>query len=680
MKRCSVFIVLCLCLCVIKSSSSDRAEPLALLKSNSTSEQKGWNIKLDIFFSKTLPTTITRAPKSDVRLKCEAIMNYTKVEKYTKNKGGIATLSIESPPDHIQQKLLENVKVYWLKDNKVIDDNSTQRIRIITRIDKTNGTIGTNLRIKDIAVTDKGNYTCVIKQNYEKKQTSQLKVEEGVENYEIPTYASLFPNTDIFSQLDINVESTPVLMSENIQTVNSSTTNSTVPQRLEPLCQEYLGNVCAEHLKGQFVFIPYNTSQAALEDKLLKAFQVTKYSNDISPRCEGYAVPSLCYSTFPICRDPFVTNRKFYSEARKLLSSSTDATSKINEEDLPEIVFENYPIGKIPNLYSNSNGTFASMFDFRHNSTVLRRVCKQDCEILENELCQKEYAIAKRHPHIGQQLTLEECQDLPEDDPDCLRISIGAVMVSDDECYWENGSGYLGRVNVAGNGMTCVEWSKQLHVRLSDYPELAGTHSYCRNPGGVKDQPWCIIEKDGKTDKALCDIPNYSNQEVISMVRGGELLAAPACCPPAMYSLMRDCWKHTPQRRPNFEEIVNRIQEWINMGGCPETAVFETAPSSSTFGHRPSGSSRDLQERVPLLPPHCSSSNGSLATGSLKKFSAAGSSSKVTEDNCSTCSEVGPPLVPKTKKHSSGSLIDTDKVGTKDTVVRIPNTQFGNEI
>lgn len=114
------------------------------------------------------------------------------------------------------------------------------------------------------------------------------------------------------------------------------------------------------------------------------------------------------------------------------------------------------------------------------------------------------------------------------------------------------------------------------------------------------------------------------------------------------------------------------------MGGCPEIAASE--PGSSGFGHRPSGSSRDLQERVPLLPPHCSSSNGSLATGSLKKFSAAGSSSKVTDDNCSTCSEV-PPLAPKTKKHSSGSLIDTEKVGTKDTVVRIlPNSQFGNEI
>lgn len=118
-----------------------------------------------------------------------------------------------------------------------------------------------------------------------------------------------------------------------------------------------------------------------------------------------------------------------------------------------------------------------------------------------------------------------------------------------------------------------------------------------------------------------------------------------------------------------------RIGEWIQIGGCPETA---TSDSSSNCGHRPTGSTRDLQERVPLLPPHCSSSNGSLATGSLKKFTTAGSSSKV-DDNCSTCSEV-PPLVPKAKKHSSGSLIDTDKLGTKETVVRIPNSHFGNEI
>lgn len=980
MKHCVVFIVLYLCLCKIPSSISSKLESDSLVKTNSTSEKKVWNIKLDIFFSKSLPAVIIRAPNTDVRFKCEAIMNYTKIEQYTKNKEGVITLLQESPPDHIQQKLLENVKVYWLKDNKVIEDIPNLRLKVITKIDKTNGTVSTNLRIKDLTAADKGNYSCVIKQNYEKKQTCQLRVEENADNYDIPTYASLFPNTGNYTQLDLNIHSTPGLLSENIQ-AEITDIPDTSTRKLEPICQEYLGVACEKHLKGQFVYIPFDTSQAYLEEKLMMAFKVTRYSNDISPRCEGYALPSLCYSTFPICRDPFTTNSNFFKEAISILSDSITA-SKANVEGSPEIVFENLPNGELPNKYFKPNNSFALMFNYRYNSSVLRRVCRQDCEILENELCQKEYAIAKRHPHIGQQLKLEECQDLPKDDPDCLRISIGAVMVSDDECYWEKGDGYLGRVNVADNGMPCVEWSKQLHVRLSDYPELAGTHSYCRNPGGVKEQPWCIVEKDGKTDKQLCDIPKcahkiwiyivivfllitlsiigfiiclcyrhknknnaaairdinlpnadkniygnsrlnspvemnelltnnvsnqphltrntrsggvlripqyslsqikfleelgegafgkvykgalkkngetqfiavkalkenasaktqadfrreidliselthdnivcivgvalreeplcmlfefmargdlheflmgrappsgkglpamrllniahniasgmqylashhyvhrdlaarnclvsddftvkisdfglsrdiyssdyyrvqsksllpvrwmppesilygkfttesdiwsygvvlweiysyglqpyygYSNQEVISMVRGGELLAAPASCPSLMYALMRDCWKHQSQRRPNFEEIVHRIQEWITMGGCPEAAPSDSG--ISTFGHRPSSSSRDLQERVPLLPPHCSSSNGSLATGSLKKFSAAGSS-KFTEDNCSTCSEV-PPLAPKTKKHSSGSLIDTEKLGTKDTVVRIPNTQYGNEI
>ncbi|XP_072939290.1 tyrosine-protein kinase transmembrane receptor Ror [Epargyreus clarus] len=980
MKYCCAVIVLCV-LCESQLTSSNKTETLSF-KTNSTSEQKGWNIKLDIYFSKTLPNVVKKPPGNDVRFKCEAIMNFTKVEKYTKNKEGVETSLKESPPDHIQQTLMRNVKVYWLKDNKILLDSN--RLKASTKIDKANGTIGTNLRIKDINRQDEGNYTCVIKQNYEKKLTTKLIVEgevDNIENYEIPTYASLFPNTENENQFKITVKTTPNLISEDMTAQGeNSKTNVTEPRKLEPICQQYVGSVCSAYLKDQFVYVPFNTTQLAQEDKLLKAIQVTRYSNDISSHCEQYALPSLCYSTFPICREPFTTNDNYFKEAKLIFPQSKDSK---NNNDLPLIIFENLPNG-LPQLTNNKN--ISTIFNFRYNSTLLRRVCKQDCEILENELCQTEYAIAKRHPHIGKQLTLEECQDLPEDDPECLKIGIGTMMVSDDECYWENGSGYLGRVSTADNGLPCIEWSKQMQVKVSDHPELAGLHSYCRNPGGLKSQPWCIVEKDGKNDQQLCDIPKcahkiwiyiviifvllaltvigliicicfrhknkgsaatirdinlpnadkniygnsrlnspiemnelltnqnnstqphlmtsrpvrgngvlripqyslsqikfleelgegafgkvykgalkkngetqyvavkalkenasaktqadfrreidliselthenivcivgvalreeplcmlfefmargdlheflmgrappsgkglppmrlltianniasgmqylashhyvhrdlaarnclvsddfvvkisdfglsrdiyssdyyrvqsksllpvrwmppesilygkfttesdiwsygvvlweiysyglqpyygYSNQEVISMVRGGELLASPAACPAPMYALMRECWKHNPQRRPNFEEIVNRIQEWIQMGGCPDVAPSESG--SSGCGHRPTTSTKDLQERVPLLPPHCSSSNGSLATGSLKKFSAASSSSKVADDNCSTCSEV-PPLAPKTKKYSSGSLIDTDKVGTRETVVRLPNTHYGNEI
>ncbi|XP_048001517.1 tyrosine-protein kinase transmembrane receptor Ror [Leguminivora glycinivorella] len=973
MKCFFVIIVVSISLSESVSLNPERADSSTVSKGNATSEQKVWNIKLDIYFSKTLPSLIKKVHGEDMRLRCEATMNFTRVEKTTKNKEGVETSQAELPPDHILQTLMKNVKMYWLKDTKII--TNTTRLKIFNRMDKKNGTLGTHLRIKDIDDSDEANYTCVIRQSYEKKQTTMLKVLKDDENDELPKYTSFLPSAEVNNQLEMLIKTTPDLLSQDIRSQHASVTpapNTTITRKLEPICQEYVGNVCAAHLKGQFVYIPYNTTQLAVEDKLMKALQVTKYSNDISSNCEGFALPSLCYSTFPICRNPIITNNNFFREAKQVFTQPASVDSA--KDDTPWVIFDNSPVGLIPQF--NRNLT-AQPFDYRYNSTVLKRVCKQDCEILENELCQTEYAIAKRHPHIGQQLTLEECQSLPENDSECLKIGIGDLMVSDDECYWEYGQGYLGKVNTAGNGMACIEWSKQLRIKISDYPELTGLHSYCRNPGGKEEQPWCMVDKEGRLEVQLCDIPKcalkiwiyivvifllltlsivsfivclcyknknknnaaairdinlpnadkniygnsrlnspiemselltnqnianqphltrntrgngilripqyslsqikfleelgegafgkvykgalkkngethyvavkalkenasaktqadfrreidliselthdnivcivgvalseeplcmlfefmargdlheflmgrappsgkglppmrllsiahniasgmqylashhyvhrdlaarnclvsddfvvkisdfglsrdiyssdyyrvqsksllpvrwmppesilygkfttesdiwsygvvlweiysyglqpyygYSNQEVIAMVRGGELLAAPAACPAPMYALMRDCWRHMPQRRPNFEEIVVRIQGWITTGGCPETAASESG--SSECGR---GSARELQERAPLLPPHCSASNGSLPTGSLKKLSVAGSSSRVDE-TCSTCSE-GPPLAPK-KKHSSGSLID-DR-GTKDTVVRIQNTQYGNEI
>lgn len=467
----------------------EKTDSPSVSKGNTTSEQKVWNIKLDIYFSKTFPSVIKKPLKSDLRLKCEAIMNFTRVETYTKSKEGVESSLKELPPDHILQRLMKNLKMYWRKDNNNIVN--TTRVKIFNRMDKSNGTIGTNLRIKDLDSSDEGNYTCVIRQSFEKTQTTMLKViKDADENYEIPTYPSL-PSAEINNQLEMSIGTTTDLLAQDIRSQHVNVTAA--PKRLEPICQEYLGDVCAEHLKGQFVYIPYHTTQASQEEKLKIAMQVTKYSNDISTNCEGYAVPSLCYSTFPICRDPFVTNDNFFREAKLLMPQPGDL--------LPEL-----------------NKNITAQFDYRYNSTILRRVCKQDCEILENELCQTEYAIAKRHPHIGQQITLEECQDLPEDDKDCLKIGLGALMVSDDECYWENGTGYLGRVQVASNGMPCIEWSKQLHVRVSEHPELAGLHSYCRNPSGLKSQPWCIVDNDGKTEKQLCDIPKCAHKIWIYIV------------------------------------------------------------------------------------------------------------------------------------------------------------------
>ena len=131
------------------------------------------------------------------------------------------------------------------------------------------------------------------------------------------------------------------------------------------------------------------------------------------------------------------------------------------------------------------------------NTENLRRICRDDCELLENELCQKEYAIAKRHPTIGQKLPLEECYDLPQqsttDDKvlivgeagatsegtvDCMRMGIKIDIVPEDDCYWENGSSYRGTMDVSSTGKSCLKWVRVMR-EISDHPELAG-HNYCR--------------------------------------------------------------------------------------------------------------------------------------------------------------------------------------------------------
>ena len=58
----------------------------------------------------------------------------------------------------------------------------------------------------------------------------------------------------------------------------------------------------------------------------------------------------------------------------------------------------------------------------------------------------------------------------------------------------------------------------------------------------------------------------YSNQEVVEMIRGRQILPAPEDCPARAYTLMVECWNETPYRRPNFTDIHTRLRQWQSEG------------------------------------------------------------------------------------------------------------------
>lgn len=1014
----ALVLLLCCSLHYTHTEYQNNNEPIqAMSKQNVTSDQKIW--KYSIYFSKTLPNAVSRKIDTDLKLKCKASLNFSLADKSNNkdkrvNKSESEILMrISDVPSHILDNIVNKVKIYWLKNNKLLVNNS----RLFIEKNTEKGVFISNMTIRKVDLADGGNYTCLVESEiYSVKTHTKVSIRNHgnkEKDGELPSYKPLFPtmtndkipflsNPESTDSMDFKTDSS---LYTQFNLKNEGVTRA-APMIPDVICQLYQGQACAKYLMGQYVYIPHTTSQIILEKKLSAAYKVVNFSNDISSNCEGYALPSLCFSTFPICRNPEETNQLFLERVRNGLVSTDVSESKSRD-----IQFINLPKNGLPShLDTNLNdepvrfirgiefpsvmqGNGVVVLDQKRldtglNSTFLRRVCKRDCQILEDELCQKEYAIAKRHPHIGQQLALEECTDLPDNDPDCLKVGIELMVIaSDDNCYWENGVGYLGKVDVTKSGASCMIWSKQMFQTLTNFPELAGHHSYCRNPGGGEPQPWCYVKVDVKPEKQYCDIPKcarkiwiyiisifvgvsilfialficiccknknknsasairninlpnadkniygnsrlnspiemtdmmtiqssipphhshnprtngilrvpqytlsqikfleelgegafgkvykgalvrgnetiyvavkalkenasaktqadfrreidliselrhenivcivgvalreeplcmlfefmargdlheflmgrappngrglpplrllniayhiaagmqylaahhyvhrdlaarnclvaddfvvkisdfglsrdiyssdyyrvqsksllpvrwmppesilygkfttesdiwsygvvlweiysyglqpyygYSNQEVISMVRGGELLACPADCPGPIYGLMRECWRHTPTRRPHFEDISNRLHAWVQSGGM--LGDLASSDSSTTSGsHRAPMSSGDPRERIPLLGPHASSSNGFLTAPSARKLSFAGSSSpcpKVVDDNCSSCSEL-PTSVVKLKKGSCGSLIESDKISNKDTLGRISRSSFPQDI
>ena len=125
---------------------------------------------------------------------------------------------------------------------------------------------------------------------------------------------------------------------------------SLVPNEASGYCQQYYGSVCKDYIQGNFIYISEGLSQEYIEKKLAGVFSVITASPDLSDQCSRYALPSICLSTFALC-------------------------DKKTQKP--------------------------------------RKICRDECEILEHDVCRAELAIAKRHPLLGHQMVLPDCEQLP---------------------------------------------------------------------------------------------------------------------------------------------------------------------------------------------------------------------------------------------------------------------------
>ncbi|KAL8575332.1 hypothetical protein ACOMHN_003166 [Nucella lapillus] len=314
------------------------------------------------------------------------------------------------------------------------------------------------LRLDDLRSSDTGYYTCRAINSFGEVETTGIlmvdnedpppdvkdKNSKNKDDEDDPDFSSFIPGQD----------------GDDLGGFNGKYDSRLLPgseekeEKGEGFCQIYRGSTCSKFVGNMSIYVESKYTQGLSEEKLIAAFAVIASSHHLSQRCQEFGIPSLCFHAFPLC---------------------DDSGDKVRP----------------------------------------RQICRDECEVLENDVCKTEYVLAKSHRLIGDRL-LPDCMSLkgpstPEGD-NCVRVNVpNADSVNKKhKCYNGTGRQYMGRVSRTKSGLQCQAWNSDTphahSYKSSKFPELAGGHNYCRNPGDSMSGPWCFTASE-RVQKELCDIP-----------------------------------------------------------------------------------------------------------------------------------------------------------------------------
>ncbi|CAJ0581577.1 unnamed protein product, partial [Mesorhabditis spiculigera] len=157
--------------------------------------------------------------------------------------------------------------------------------------------------------------------------------------------------------------------------------------------------------------------------------------------------------------------------------------------------------------------------DAGSSTANVQRICRSDCDRIQNDVCPNEYAMAAQHELVGDgpKALLPSCVAIPHHAPNCIQVidtpkqtsfSPDAAARPPHWCYNDNGKTYEGTVSSTEDGHQCMPWSeapsnREFNTRA--FPELRTARNHCRNPGGKRTRPWCFSRPKGL--EAYCDVP-----------------------------------------------------------------------------------------------------------------------------------------------------------------------------